>query len=213
MSSNTSNRQLLQTLNVGVLPPRYRSVKWTGKRSGSSVGEANSASSHRESLSPYPVPWILYPQTIRTSSATGLRQHPKEICHMGARRVPGVEALRAPRIVALEKPQRIKNAVPLLVGPGLRGGRWPEAHVERDGERCYCGRGWVLPAQTARRRQLLGAGPPSPFISLIALRDSFAAGSWRNAIFPWKVNSGQLRPQGVPDELPQNRAGTHQRQR
>ena len=38
-----------------------------------------------------------------------------------------------------------KNAVPLLVGPGLRGGRWPEAHIERDGERCYFGRGWVLP--------------------------------------------------------------------
>ena len=36
-----------------------------------------------------------------------------------------------------------KNAVPLLVGHGLRGGRWPGPHVERDGERCYCGRGWV----------------------------------------------------------------------
>jgi hypothetical protein len=42
-----------------------------------------------------------------------------------------------------------KNAVPLFVGPGLRGGRWPEAHVERDGERCYFGRGWVLPASIA----------------------------------------------------------------
>ena len=51
-----------------------------------------------------------------------------------------------------------KNAVPLLVGPGLRGGRWPEAHVERDGERCYCGRGWVLraPNSTATTANLGG---------------------------------------------------------
>ena len=39
-----------------------------------------------------------------------------------------------------------KNSPPLcLFGHGLRGGRWPGPHVERDGERCYRGRGLAIP--------------------------------------------------------------------
>jgi hypothetical protein len=77
-----------------------------------------------------------------------------------------------------------KNAVPLLVGPGLRGGRWPEAHVERDGERCYCGRGWVLPAPNSTATAATLGGTAGAFFGfLIALRDFVTGGSRQDADF------------------------------
>jgi hypothetical protein len=87
-----------------------------------------------------------------------------------------------------------KKRRPFVVGPGLRGGRWPEAHVERDGERCYCGRGWVLPAQTALRQRLLWAGPLtlSSFSTSCTRRPCWRFAG-RNDFYP--NESGKIGPQ------------------
>src|SRR3954468_12434893 len=50
-----------------------------------------------------------------------------------------------------------KKTPSLSIGLGLRGGRWPGPMVERDGLRCYFGRGWVTDGpQIAGRQRLIG---------------------------------------------------------
>src|SRR3954466_9126817 len=50
-----------------------------------------------------------------------------------------------------------KKSPSLSIGLGLRGGRWPGPMVERDGLRCYFGRGWVTDGpQIAGRQRLIG---------------------------------------------------------
>ena len=76
--------------------------------------------------------------------------------------------------------QRAKKRRPFSIGHGLRGGRWPGPRVERDGENCYRGRGWVTARGTiagddVKRRGDAVAG----FVCLPFIRQPVAAGSPR----------------------------------
>src|SRR6476620_10734341 len=73
-----------------------------------------------------------------------------------------------------------KKRRPFSIGLGLRGGRWPGPQVERDGENCYRGRGWVTARSTiagddVKRRGDAVAG----FFCLPFIRQPVAAGSPR----------------------------------
>jgi hypothetical protein len=96
---------------------------------------------------------------------------------------------------ASHKPRAQKNAAPLLVGPGLRGGRWPEAHVERDGERCYCGRGWVLRTKQHGDGGYFGRDRRRLLVFLVAVRDAGAGGSRADPNFA-SVNLGYFENPG-----------------
>ena len=67
------------------------------------------------------------------SDVIGYARPVRQVCASKAR----IETMPGRRI------GRKKNRRPFAIGRGLRGGRWPGPEVERDGERCYRGRGWV----------------------------------------------------------------------
>lgn len=74
-------------------------------------------------------------------------------CPEGASRRPFARrASASATAVCWPYKERIKTPS-LSIGHGLRGGRWPGPLVERDGLRCYFGRGWVSDGHKIAWRQ------------------------------------------------------------
>jgi hypothetical protein len=91
-----------------------------------------------------------------------------------------------------------KLAAPLLFGRGFEGGRWPGPLVERDGERCYRGRGLAIPRgdeQHGDRRVWRCGNRPSQFglrRYLLPIRAAIHVGSLARGFFSHASDSLSL---------------------
>jgi hypothetical protein len=132
---------------------------------------------------------------IRTRPTTGLRKHSKNWTngdhhsqHVGQTFLSARLDLQFTRRAAsanfrqtrVSAPRAHKKRRPFASGHGLRGGRWPGPQVERDGSRCYCGRGWVSERSnnSVAAAISLGGIAAAGFVSHPLIRGPIAAGSF-----------------------------------